>query len=112
MNMMPMPMGMNPMNPMMMPIPLMPNKILIRFQAITGVNYNMSCNYGLTVSEVFKEYLIRINKEFLFDNNTNKIEFIYNGKAINFKNNNERIEQFFGDRPDVIIQIITNDLIG
>ena len=66
----------------------------------------------MTVSQVFQEYLIRIGKPNLFDNNSNIIEFIYHGKTIDFRNNNTKIEEFFGNRNSVEIQIITNDLIG
>ena len=66
----------------------------------------------MTVSQVFQEYLIRIGKPNLFDNNSNIIEFIYNGKTIDSRNNNTKIEEFFGNRNSVEIQIITNDLIG
>ena len=53
-----------------------------------------------------------INKESLYENNTNRIQFIYNGRAIEFKNNNTKIEEFFGNNLNVSIQIVTNDLIG
>ena len=89
-----------------------PNKINIQFKAITNVNYNLICNKGVTMAEVFKEYLARINKESLYENNTNRIQFIYNGRAIEFKNNNTKIEEFFGNNLNVSIQIVTNDLIG
>ena len=46
-----------------------PNKINIQFKAITNVNYNLICNKGVTMSEVFKEYLARINKEILYEDN-------------------------------------------
>ena len=88
------------------------NQINIVFKAIKDVKYNLVCNKGLTVSQVFQEYLIRIGKPNLFDNNSNIIEFIYNGKTIDFRNNNTKIEEFFGNRNSVEIQIITNDLIG
>ncbi len=88
------------------------NQINIVFKAINDVKYNLVCNKGLTVSQVFQEYLIRIGKPNLFDNNSNIIEFIYNGKTIDFRNNNTKIEEFFGNRNSVEIQIITNDLIG
>ena len=86
--------------------------INLQFKAITGVNYILKCKKDVTLSEVFHEYLIRIGKESLFQDN-NKIEFIYNGKTINFKNNNTKIEEFFRNQQNnVEIQIVTNDLIG
>ena len=87
--------------------------INLQFKAITGVNYILKCKKDVTLSEVFHEYLIRIGKESLFQDNNNKIEFIYNGKTINFKNNNTKIEEFFRNQQNnVEIQIVTNDLIG
>ena len=89
------------------------NIINLQFKAITGVNYILKCKKGVTLSQVFHEYLIRIGKESLFQDNNNKIEFIYNGKTINFKNNNTKIEEFFRNQQNnVEIQIVTNDLIG
>ena len=89
------------------------NIINLQFKAITGVNYILKCKKGVTLSEVFHEYLIRIGKESLFQDNNNKIEFIYNGRTINLKNNNTKIEEFFRNQQNnVEIQIVTNDLIG
>ena len=88
------------------------NKINIVFKAATDVNYTLICNYGITISDMFKEYFSRIDRENLFEDNNNKIEFIYNGKAINFHNNNTKIEDFFEHRNNVSIQVLTNDLIG
>ena len=106
---------MNPMmNNMMNPMISIPpeNRINILFKAITGVNYNMTCDKNLPISQVFKEYLARINKESLYENNSNIIQFIFNGKAIEFKNNNMKLVDFFRTGSNVEIQIVTNDLIG
>ena len=99
-------MNMPPFNPMNM------DKINLQFKAITGVNYTLICNRGVTISQVFKDYLARIGRELLFQENANIIEFIYNGKSINFKDNNTKIEEYFQNSNNVEIQIITNDLIG
>ena len=88
------------------------NRINIVFKAITGITYTLAVERGITISDMFKEYLIRIDKERLFENNNNAIEFIYNGRAINFKNNNQKVEEFFGSGSRFEIQIVTNDLLG
>ena len=97
---------------MFMQNPMGNNIINLQFKAITGVNYTLKCKKDLTLSEVFHEYLIRIERESLFQDNNNKIEFIYNGNSINFKNNNTKLEEFFINHQNVEIQIVTNDLIG
>ena len=88
------------------------NRINIVFKAITGITYTLAVERGITISDMFKEYLIRIDKERLFENNSNSIEFIYNAKSINFKNNNQKVEEFFGSGSRFEIQIVTNDLLG
>ena len=104
---------MNMMNQMYMMNQInMMDKINILFSAVTGVKYNLICNKGVTISQVFQEYFARIGRQSLFENNDNKIEFIYNSRVINFRNNNTKIEEFFNNRTNVEIQIVTNDLIG
>ena len=89
------------------------NRINIIFKAATGVNYTLICNHGITLNDMFREYFERIGKPNLFADNNNKIEFIYNGKAINYQNNNTKIEEFFIRNPNgSSIQVLTNDLIG
>ena len=89
------------------------NRINIIFKAATGVNYTLICNYGITVNDMFREYFERIGRPNLFNDNNNKIEFIYNSKAINYLNNNTKIEEFFNRNTNSIsIQVLTNDLIG
>ena len=60
---------------------------------------------------MIKEYLARIGSEYLFQDNNNIIEFIYNGRAIDIRNNNTKVEEFFGNSSSVVIQIVTNDLL-
>ena len=40
------------------------------------------------------------------------MKIILNGKAIEFKNNNMKLVDFFRTGSNVEIQIVTNDLIG
>ena len=95
-----------------MNMPPLGNRINVVFKAITGVKYTLAVERGIKVSDMIKEYLARIDKESLFQNNSNVIEFIYQGKSIDIRNNNTKIEEFFGNRTQVEIQIVTNDLIG
>ena len=95
----------------MMQYPMMGNRINVLFKAIAGRDYNLAVAHGIKVSEMIKEYLARIGSEYLFQDNNNIIEFIYNGRAIDIRNNNTKVEEFFGNRSSVVIQIVTNDLL-
>ena len=88
------------------------NRINVLFRAVRGVRYNLAVARGIKISEMIREYLIRIEGEHLFQDNSNIIQFIYNGRAIDIRNNNSTVEDFFHNCSHVEIQIVTNDLVG
>ena len=99
-NMMPMNLNMNNMG--MMGIQNKP-KMTVSFTTVEGENKKMTFDYGTSVGEILKKFLMEVGKpEYI--NNDDKVSFLYNACRLKFDNKN-KIEDAFSSNvaPKVLV---------
>ena len=79
----------------------------IIFKTSQGKMVSISFYYGTTVNQVLVEFLKKVGRTDLIGNKSNKVEFILNGKYINF-NEQRKIEDFFQNvqNPILIVNLV------
>ena len=83
-------------------------KMNVSFTTTLGNRRNMTFDYGTSVGEILKKYLMEVGKpEYI--NNYNKVSFLYNAGKLDF-DNKMKIEDFFGFNlnPKVIVNDLSN----
>ena len=79
----------------------------ILFSNVKGYKNVLKLNYGTTIDQMFRIYLKIIKREFLYNNNNQRVCFFYNARVIKF-GNKTRIECFFRYHkfPRIIVNLI------